>query len=209
MTVNPFVDASAAGMLTAVAERFPEREALVATDRRVTYAEMLHEAQRFARAFLALGVARNDKVALWLPNRPAWLFAQYGAAMIGAVVVALNPRYRAHELGYILKQADVTTLLLTDHLGPVDFLETLGEVLPGLARATPGELALERSRFSSTSSLTPTIPIQAVCGSPTCWTWPMLPSWTPPSPARARAFAPTTPSPSSSRRAPRPFRRAR
>src|SRR5262249_39850197 len=144
---NPFVDATAAGMLAAVAERFADREALVATDQRITYAEMLCEAQRFARALLALGVGKGDKVALWLPNRPEWLFAQYGAAMIGAVVVALNPRYRAHELGYILGQADVTTLVLTDHLGPADFLETLGEVLPGLATATPGELVLAEFPF--------------------------------------------------------------
>src|SRR5215813_3796081 len=147
MTANPFADATAGGKLAAVAERFPDREALVATDRRLTYAEMLREAERFARAFLALGVGKDDKVALWLPNRPAWLFAQYGAAMIGAVVVALNPRYKAHELAYILKQADVTTLLLTDHLGPVDFLETLEDVLPGLEQATPGELATDAFPF--------------------------------------------------------------
>jgi len=140
MTANPFLDRTAGAMLTAVAARFPDREAIVATDCRITYAEMLRGARRFARALLALGVGKDDKVALWLPNRPAWLFAQYGAAMIGAVVVALNPRYRAHELAYILKQADVTTLILTDHLGPVDFLETLGDVLPTLSHATPGEL---------------------------------------------------------------------
>jgi fatty-acyl-CoA synthase len=143
IAANPFVDATAGGMLAAIAGRFPDREALVATDRRLTYAEMLREAQRFARALLALGVRKDDKVALWLPNRPTWLFAQYGGAMIGAVIVALNPRYRAHELAYILKQADVTTLLLTDHLGPVDFLDTLGDVLPGLMQTTPGELAME------------------------------------------------------------------
>jgi fatty-acyl-CoA synthase len=62
---------------------------------------------------------------------------------VRAVVVALNPRYRAHELAYILKQADASTLILADHLGPVDFLETLGDVLPGLSHATPGELALD------------------------------------------------------------------
>ena len=130
-------------MLTAVAARFPDREAIVATDRRIGYAVMLEEARRFARGLLALGIGKDDKIALWLPNRPAWLLAQYGAAMIGAVVVALNPRYRAHELAYILRQADVTTLILTDRLGPVDFLETLGDVLPGLPYATPGELALD------------------------------------------------------------------
>jgi fatty-acyl-CoA synthase len=143
MSANPFLDATAGGMLAAVAARFPDREALVAADRRISYAGMFRQARRFAKALLALGVGKDDKVALWLPNRPAWLFARYGAAMIGAVVVALNPRYRAHELGYILKQADVTTLIVTDHLGPVDFLETLGDVLPGLTRATPGELALD------------------------------------------------------------------
>jgi fatty-acyl-CoA synthase len=147
MNANPFLDATAGGMLSAVAARFPDREAIVATDRRITYAEMLRAAQGFAKALLALGVGKDDKVALWLPNRPAWLFAQYGAAMIGAVVVALNPRYRAHELAYILKQADVTTLVITDHLGAVDFLETLGDVLPGLTRATPGELALDDFPF--------------------------------------------------------------
>src|SRR5262245_25709764 len=143
MTANPFLDATAAGMLTAMAAQYPDREALVATDRRFTYAQVLREAERFARALLALGVEKDDKIGIWLSNRPAWVFAQYGAAMIGAVVVALNPRYKAHELSYILEQADVTTLLLADHLGPVDYLETLGAVLPDLARQTPGELAIE------------------------------------------------------------------
>jgi acyl-CoA synthetase (AMP-forming)/AMP-acid ligase II len=76
MSANPFLDVTAAGMLAAVAARFPDREALVATDRRIIYAEMLREAQRFAKALLAIGVGKDDKVALWLPNRPAWLFAQ-------------------------------------------------------------------------------------------------------------------------------------
>jgi fatty-acyl-CoA synthase len=140
MSANPFLDATAGRMLAAVGARHAGREAIVAADRRIRYAELLREAERYARAFLALGVGKDDKVALWLPNRPAWLFAQYGCALIGAVVVALNTRYKAHELGYILAQSDATTLLLTDHLGPVDFLEILGAVLPGLTSAVPGEL---------------------------------------------------------------------
>jgi len=143
MGANPFLDATAGGMLAEVAARFPDREALVAADRRLSYAALWHEAQRFARALLALGVRKDDKVALWLPNRPAWLVAQYGCALVGAVVVALNPRYKAHELAYILGQSDTSTLLLTDHLGPVDFLEILGEVVPGLGASMPGELEAE------------------------------------------------------------------
>jgi fatty-acyl-CoA synthase len=140
MSANPFLHATAGSLLAAVAARHAEREAIVAADRRIHYAELLREAQRYARAFLALGVGQDDKVALWLPNRPGWLFAQYGCALIGAVTVALNTRYKARELGYILAQSDATTLLLADHLGPVDYLETLAEVLPSLKSAVPGEL---------------------------------------------------------------------
>jgi fatty-acyl-CoA synthase len=141
---NPYLDATAGALLADVAARHPGREAIVAADRRISYAEFVRQAERVARGLLALGVKRDDKVAVWLPNRPEWLFVQYGCALIGAVVVALNPRYKAHELRYILGQSDATTLLLTDHLGPVDFLETLHEAIPGLPAADPGELGSER-----------------------------------------------------------------
>lgn len=140
---NPFLRETVGGMLAALAARAGDREAIVATDRRVTYRDFHREARRIARGLLALGVKKNDKVALWLPNRPEWLFAQYGCALIGAVVVALNPRYKAHELRYILRQSDATTLLCADHAGPVDYLEVLAEVLPGLASSVPGELGSE------------------------------------------------------------------
>jgi fatty-acyl-CoA synthase len=139
---NPFLDATAGQMLAGVAARFPERLAIVAAERRITYLEFLRESERVARGLLALGIAKDDKVALWLPNRPAWLFIQQACAMIGAVVVALNTRYKAYELAYILGQSDSTTLILADHLGPIDFLETLSEVLPGLRDGEPGDLAL-------------------------------------------------------------------
>lgn len=140
---NPFLRATVGGMLAVMAARVPDREAIVAPDRRITYAQLHRAGQRVARGLLALGVKKNDKIALWLPGRPEWLFVQYGCALIGAVVVALNTRYRAHELRYILRQSDATTLVCTDHSGPVDYLETLGEVLPALREAIPGELAVE------------------------------------------------------------------
>ena len=140
---NPFLHETVGGMLTAIAARAGDREAIVAPDRRVTYAQFHREAERIARGLLALGVKKDDKVALWLPTRPEWLYAQYGCALIGAVVVALNTRYKAHELRYILRQSDATTLLCADHSGPVDYLETLAEVLPALAESVPGELGAE------------------------------------------------------------------
>ena len=140
---NPFLEATAGQMLAAAAARFPDRDAIVAGDLSIPYAKLVSECERLARGLLALGIRKDDKVALWLPNRPAWLIAQYACAMIGAVVVALNTRYKAHELSYILRQSDTTTLVLTYHLGSVDFLETLGEVVPALREAEPGALEID------------------------------------------------------------------
>jgi fatty-acyl-CoA synthase len=136
------VPQTSAALLAAAAARAPDAPALIAPDRRMSHAGLLGEVERHARGLLALGVGRGDTVALWLPNRPSWFFAFHACGLIGAVAVLLNPRYKAHELGYILAQSDATTLLLTDHHGPTDYLEILGEVLPGLAHAEPGALEL-------------------------------------------------------------------
>jgi fatty-acyl-CoA synthase len=140
---NPFAAATARAMLDTAAERWGSREAIVFGETRVTFAQLRERAETLARGLAALGIERGDKVAIWLPNRPAWFFAQYACATLGAVVVALNPRYKAHELTYILGQSDARALLLADHLGGVDYFETLHEALPGLPGSIPGELALE------------------------------------------------------------------
>ncbi len=136
---NPFQDSTLGAMLDAVAARYPTREAIVFSDQRLTFADLRAAAERLASGLRALGIGRDDKVAVWLPNRPTSYVAQYACAKIGAVLVALNPRYRSHELSYILGQSDSVALLLTDRLGPTNFLETLADVLPGLPQATPGE----------------------------------------------------------------------
>jgi len=144
MQANPYWEKTVGEMLDEVASRYPDREAIVFGDERITYRQFQHEADRLARGLLALGLGKGDNIALWLPNRPAWLYAQYAAAKIGAPVVALNTRYKAHELSYILGQSDATTLLLADHLREIDFLEILEELLPGLPASEPGNLRSEK-----------------------------------------------------------------
>jgi len=131
-------------MLDAVAARFGERDAVVAADRRLSYRDLHREGERLARGLLALGIAPDEKVAVWLPNRPEWLLLQHACARIGAVVVALNPRYRTHELEYILRQSDATTLVLPDHALHVDFLAILRQLTPELPEAEPGDLRAAR-----------------------------------------------------------------
>jgi fatty-acyl-CoA synthase len=141
VAANPFAEATAYEMLVAVAERHSARPAIVFGDERITFADFRARVDALARGLTALGLRRGDALAIWLPNRPLWFVAQYAAARLGLLVVALNPRYRARELTYILHQSDTTALLLTDHLGPIDYFEILHEVIPELPDAVPGELA--------------------------------------------------------------------
>ena len=140
MSAPSYGDATAWTMLEGVAARHPAREALVFDDTRLTFAALRDRARAFAGGLAALGLGKGDALAIWLPNRPMWYVAQYAAASLGVIVVALNPRYRAHELSYILAQSDAVALLVTDHLGPVDYLEILHDVVPDLDDAVPGEL---------------------------------------------------------------------
>jgi fatty-acyl-CoA synthase len=141
VAANPFADATAYEVLATVADRHGERLALVFGDERITFAALRARVDALAAGLAAIGLGRGDALAIWLPNRPLWFIAQHAAARLGVVVVALNPRYRAREITYILGQSGATALLLTDHLGPIDYFEILHEVIPELASAVPGELA--------------------------------------------------------------------
>jgi len=131
-------------MLDALAARHGAREAIVFGDRRVTFAAFRERVGRLAHGLAALGIGRDDTVAIWLPNRPEGFFAQYACAGHGAGVVGLNPRYKAHELTYILGQSEARALLVTDRLGGIDYFDTLHAVLPELPASVPGELASAR-----------------------------------------------------------------
>src|SRR5687768_2659840 len=128
--VNPLADATVYDALARTARHRPEREAIVFGAERITFGGFRERVDTFARGLLAIGLTRGDALAIWLPNRPLWFVAQHAAARLGIVVVALNPRYRASELAYILRQSDSAALLMTDHLGPVDYFEILHAVLP-------------------------------------------------------------------------------
>jgi fatty-acyl-CoA synthase len=93
--------------------RFPDREALVdvPTGRRWTYAELDAEVDRLALSLLARGVAKADRVGIWAPNCAEWVIVQYATAKIGAILVNVNPAYRAHELAYVVEQSGMRLLI--------------------------------------------------------------------------------------------------
>jgi fatty-acyl-CoA synthase len=100
---------------------------------RRSYAEFASDVAECARALLAVGVGKGEHVGIWATNWPQWLVTQFAAATVGAVLVNINPAYRAHELAYVLNQADITTLLLTNRFKTSDYLQILANVCPELA----------------------------------------------------------------------------
>src|SRR5487761_930075 len=97
----------------AAVSRFPDRLALVdvPAGRRWSYAELAAEVDALALGLLAKGIGTGDRVGIWSPNRAEWVFTQYATAKIGAILVNINPSYRVSELGYVLQQSGVRTLV--------------------------------------------------------------------------------------------------
>ncbi len=95
------------GMWDDVVAENGARPALVARHQgiRWTYAELHGHVERCARALLAAGVTKGDRVGIWSPNNAEWVIVQFATAKIGAVLVNINPSYRSHELEYALRQS--------------------------------------------------------------------------------------------------------
>jgi fatty-acyl-CoA synthase len=112
-----------------MAEQFGDREALVFNDERYTFQDVLERTDEVARGLIHIGVKPGDHVALWLMNRPEWIFTMFALARIGAVQVPVNTRFRTHDLAYLLKQSDASYLITHDVSGPVGFLDMVREVI--------------------------------------------------------------------------------
>src|SRR4051794_30819318 len=92
---------------------------------RWTYEEFDAGVDRCARALLAAGIERGDRVGIWSPNNAEWLLVQFATARIGAIMVNLNPSYRAHELEYTLRQSGCRLVIPAAGFKGVDYRELL------------------------------------------------------------------------------------
>jgi fatty-acyl-CoA synthase len=114
------------------------RPALVARHQgiRWTYAELHDQVERCAGALLGARVRKGDRVGIWSPNNAEWVIVQFATARIGAVLVNINPSYRAHELEYALRQSGCSLLILAPGFKDADYRELLAGVdAPELGRS--------------------------------------------------------------------------
>ncbi|NDV04808.1 AMP-binding protein [Rhodococcus sp. IEGM 248] len=109
-----------------------DRDALVdrPSGRRWTYAELGRDVDAVAVGLLKRGIGKGDRVGIWAPNCPEWTLIQFATAKIGAVLVNINPAYRAHELKYVLDQAGIRLLVSAPEFKSSDYAGMIEEVRP-------------------------------------------------------------------------------
>ncbi|WP_105978815.1 AMP-binding protein [Bacillus paralicheniformis] len=136
-------------LLEKTAANAPDHEAVVYPDRRLryTYRQFDQLCRKVAKGLMALGIEKDEHVAIWASNTPEWLTAQFASAKTGAVLVTVNTNYQLSELEYVLKQSDATTLILMESYRGTSYIDILYKLIPELKESEPGKLASERLPF--------------------------------------------------------------
>lgn len=125
------------------ARRIGAKVAIVAPDadgtlRRMTYRDLEARVRQVAKALMARGTQRGDRVALWAPNIWEWIVLAFGAQSAGAAIVPVNTRYKGREAAYLLAKSGarllftVTDFLDTDYVDLLDRAGDRGTTVPSL-----------------------------------------------------------------------------
>jgi fatty-acyl-CoA synthase len=131
-------------LLDELAKARPGAEAVVFRGQRLTYTELRKRVGALARALLALGVGKGDRIALLLPNRPEWLVTAFAASKLGAVTVAISTFSTPREIAWTLEHARPRVLVTMESFRGRGYLPALYELCPELAGSQPGALGSER-----------------------------------------------------------------
>src|SRR5690606_12498518 len=95
-----------------------------------SYRALEARSRRVAAGLRALGISAGDRVALWLPNVPAYMVLFFALARLGAVAVAVNTRFRSAEVEDIVGRSGCRALVMWPDFKDIDFPGILGRVDP-------------------------------------------------------------------------------
>ena len=104
------------------AKFFPDRAAIIFEGKTWTYGDLNTRANRLANALKANGVARGDRIVLYLPNCPEFALCYLATLKVGAIAVSVNALYKSEELKYILNDSGTVAIF------------TLGDLVPNIPR---------------------------------------------------------------------------
>ncbi len=106
----------------------PNETMLIQDDQQISYLQFEQLVQDTEAWFTEQGIQTGDRVAVWLINRVEWLAIFFALARLGATLVAVNTKYRAHEVHYILTNSQANFLILQLNFRKIDFAEVIQDV---------------------------------------------------------------------------------
>ncbi len=112
-------------ILEMAAEKWPDVEALVDGDVRLTFAGLRQAVRRAAGATVAAGISKGDRAAIWAPNRWEWVVAALGVHAAGGVVVPMTTRYKGDEAAYVLGRTGARLLFTVESFLGLDYVSLL------------------------------------------------------------------------------------
>ena len=145
-STKPLIGMTIGDKFDEIATTYPDNDALIVRHQgiRLTYAELKQRVDEAARAFLAIGVKRGDRVGMWSPNCAQWTITQFATAKVGAILVNVNPAYRLHELEYAMNQSEAKFLVTADSFKSSNYSQMLYDLAPELKTCAEGELQSEK-----------------------------------------------------------------
>ena len=139
---EPLLGATIPEHFAELVQRFPDHEAIVSLpqQRRLTYRELSQAVDKLALGLLGSGFNKGDRIGVWSTDNLEWLLVQMATARIGAILVNINPAYRARELAYALERSEIDGVFTIPSFRSSNYVEMLVELLPELKKETHGVL---------------------------------------------------------------------
>ncbi|XP_042822477.1 medium-chain acyl-CoA ligase ACSF2, mitochondrial [Panthera tigris] len=146
LTRQRLINKTVGQCLEAIAQRVPDREALVVPQEniRLTFAQLKEEVDKAASGLLSIGLRKGDRLGMWGPNSYAWVLMQLATAQAGIILVSVNPAYQAMELEYALKKVGCKAVTFPKQFKTQQYYNILKQICPELEKAQPGALKSQR-----------------------------------------------------------------
>ena len=128
--MNEFAGKTYAEALSTVCARYANRKALIFEGKLYCFTDVKREIDNASRRLALLGLRRGDKISIWMPNCPDFIFIWMGAAQIGLVAVLMNTRLRLEEALYQIQQSDSRAVVVPGAAAYRDFLGDVLSMLP-------------------------------------------------------------------------------
>ncbi|NRB48901.1 MAG: AMP-binding protein [Saprospiraceae bacterium] len=143
---KPLIGMTIGDMFDQTVERYPDNDALIVRHQhiRYTYRQLREKVDECAKALLALGLEKGDRLGVWAPNCAEWTITQLATSKIGVIQVNINPSYRLHELEYALNQSGCKAIVTADQFKTSKYTEMIYELAPELYVCEPGQLKAEK-----------------------------------------------------------------